>query len=142
LRAELHVLHVEEHALGAARVPRPAPRLAGLLPAELLREHAGYPPRVPPERRPPGLRGAPRARRVAVAFVRHLLRVRTVRERAGASGLGGVPQLGEVRAEAADARRAAPAAGRQAQRGAAREPGAPVARAAHAPRDRERAVVR
>ena len=65
LRAELHVLHVEEHALGAARVPRPAARLARLLPAELLREHAGHPPRVP--RRPaagrPSRRGSCSRRR-------------------------------------------------------------------------------
>ena len=47
LRAELHVLHVEEHALGAARVHGPAARLEGVLPAELVREHARHPPRVP-----------------------------------------------------------------------------------------------
>ena len=47
LRAELHVLHVEERALGAARVHGTAARLAGVLPAELLREHAGHPARVP-----------------------------------------------------------------------------------------------
>ena len=76
LRAELHVLHVEEHALGAARVPRPAARVARVLPAELLREHAGHPPRVPPVGRPPGVRGAARARRDALALLRHLLRLR------------------------------------------------------------------
>ena len=37
VRAELHVLHLEEHALGAARVHGPAARVARVLPAELLR---------------------------------------------------------------------------------------------------------
>ena len=44
--------------------------------------------------------------------LRHLLRLRALRERARAAGLRGVPQLGEVRAEAAEARRAAAAARR------------------------------
>ena len=63
-------------------------------------------------RRAPGVRGAARARGDAVAGVRHLLRLRELRERAGARGLGGVPRLGEVRGEAANARRAAAADGR------------------------------
>ncbi len=89
--------------LGAARVPRPTARLARVLPAELLREHAGHPPRVPRHGRPAGVRGAARARGDAVAVVRDLLRLRVVRERAGAARVGGVPQLGEVRGAAADA---------------------------------------
>ena len=76
LRAELHVLHVEEHALGAARVHGAAARVEGDVPAELLRQHAGHPPRVPPGRRPARLPDPARARRDALAVVRHLLRVR------------------------------------------------------------------
>ena len=49
-------------------------RVARVLPAELLREHAGHPPRVPAARRPAGVRGAARARRDAVAELRDLLR--------------------------------------------------------------------
>ncbi len=81
VRAELHVLHVEEHALGAARAHGPAARLEGDLPAERVREHAGHPPRVPPARRAACVRGAARARGDAVAVVRHLLRLRELRER-------------------------------------------------------------
>ena len=68
--------------------------------------------------------------------------LRALRERARAAGLRGVPQFGEVRAEAAQARRPVAAARRKAQRGAAREPGAAVARSAHHPRDGERAALR
>ena len=60
----------------------------------------------------------------------------------GAARLRGVPQLGEVRTEAADARRPPAAARREAQRGTAGEPRAAMARSAHVPRDRERAPVR
>ncbi len=84
LLAELHVLHVEEHALGAAGVHRPAARLVRVLPPERLREHAGHPARVPAERRPARVRGAAHARRDALAVVRDLLRVREPREHAGA----------------------------------------------------------
>ena len=81
LRAELHLLHLEEHEGRAAGVRRPGARLAALLPAEHVREHARHPPRVPPARRAAGVRGAARARGDAVAVVRHLLGVRVVRER-------------------------------------------------------------
>ncbi len=103
LRAELHVLHVEEHALGAARVHGPAARLVGDLPAERVREHAGHPARVPATRRAARVRGAARARGHAVAGVRDLLRLRELRERAGARRQRGVPRLGEVRGEEARA---------------------------------------
>ena len=62
-------------------VRRPAARLAALLPAEHVREHARHPPRVPAARRAAGVRGAARARGDAVAVVRHLLGLRVVRER-------------------------------------------------------------
>ena len=129
LQPVLHVLHVEEHALGAAGVPHAAHALdaAGVLPAELLREHAGHPPRVPPARRPAGLRGPARARRDALADVRHLLGLRALRERAGARGQRGVPELREVRGQAALARRAAAAARAPAERDQAREPEPPAA---------------
>ena len=81
LRPELHVLHLEEHEAGAAGVRRPGARLAALLPAEHVHEHTRHPPRVPPGRRAACVRGAARARGDAVAVVRHLLRVRVVRER-------------------------------------------------------------
>src|SRR6185437_4742460 len=68
-----------------------------VLPAELLREHAGHPARVPRARRPARLRGAARAGLDALAFLRHLLRLRALRERAGPRRLRGVPRLGEVR---------------------------------------------
>ena len=57
-------------------------RLARVLPAELLRQHARHPPRLPAEGRPARLRGAARPRRDAVAELRHLLRLRELGERA------------------------------------------------------------
>ena len=61
------------------------------------------------------LRGATRARRDAVSDLRHLLRLRALRERAAARGQRGVPRLREVRGEGAHARRAAAAAGATAE---------------------------
>ena len=80
LLAVLHLLHLEEHEVGAGRVHEPADALdaARVLPAELLRQHAGHPPRVPAARRPAGVRGAARARGDAVADVRDLLRLRAL----------------------------------------------------------------
>ena len=85
LQPVLHVLHLEEHEGGADRVHDRADalRAAAVLPAELLREHAGHPPRVPAARRPAGVRGATRARGDAVAELRDLLRLRARRERPG-----------------------------------------------------------
>src|SRR5205085_4287844 len=51
LLAVVHVLHLEERALGAARTDGPTARVVALLPAELLREYARHPPRVPAGRR-------------------------------------------------------------------------------------------
>ena len=77
----------------------------GVLPAQLLREHPGHPPRVPPARRPRRLRGAARPRGDALSVVRHLLRVRVVREHAAARA-GSEEYLGsekyEVRPRALD----------------------------------------
>ena len=64
----VHVLHVAERALGAAGVhDRARDRGRRLLPAELLRQHAGHPHRLPRRRRAAGVRGAARARGDAVA---------------------------------------------------------------------------
>src|SRR4051794_15544676 len=104
LRAELHVLHVEEHALGAAGVPRTAPRLGAVLPAELLRQYAGHPARVPAARRSARVRGAAGARVDAIADVWDLLRLRELRERAAARRLRGIPRFREVRGQEARAR--------------------------------------
>src|SRR4029077_14264631 len=89
---------------------------AGVLPPELLREHARHPPRVPPARWPARLRGAARGRGDALARLRHLLRLRALRERAGRGRQRGVPELREVRAEEAQARRTAPPARRTDER--------------------------
>ena len=71
-----------------------------------------------------GLRGAARPRGDALAELRDLLRLRALRERAGARGQRGVPGLGEVRGQGAQARRAAAAAGATPERDQARESGA------------------
>ena len=77
LHPVLHLLHVEELPLGADRVRLGARLLgrAGVLPAELLRQHPGHPPRVPPARRSTGVRGAARPRRDAEPELRDLLRL-------------------------------------------------------------------
>ena len=72
-----------------------------VLPAELLRQHARHPPRVPAAGRPAGVRGAARARRDALAELRHLLRLRAARERAAPARQRGVPRLREVRGQGA-----------------------------------------
>ncbi len=143
LRAELHVLHVEEHALGAARVHGPAARVARLLPAELLREHAGHPPRVPPVGRPAGLRGAARARGDALAVVRHLLRLRAASRTCPCAR---APRSTSTRRSTR--RRSARSTGRccrsLAKLNAARRenPALQYLDNAHVPRDRERAALR
>ena len=58
--------------------------------------------------------------------LRHLLGLRALRERAGARGLRGVPELREVRDPRARARRPAAADDPPHQRDPAREPGAPA----------------
>src|SRR3954469_1189893 len=140
LQPVLHVLHVEERALGAHGVRRRARvlRRASLLPAELLRQHAGHPHRVPAARRAPGVRGAARARRDAEPDLRHLLGLRELRERAGQAGQRGVPRLREVRGQAPLLRRAAPAAHPARQRAAPRAPRAAVPRHRDVPRQRQR----
>ena len=79
-------------------------------------------------RRPAGVRGAARARGHALAELRDLLRLRARRERAGPRGQRGVPRLGEVRGEGAEARRAAAPARRNAERDPPREPRAAAPR--------------
>ena len=99
LQPVLHVLHVEELALGPRAVHLRAAHAGAARDgaAEPLRQHAGHPPRVPPARRPVGVRHAARARGDAEPDVRHLLGLRALRERPGAAGQRGVPGLREVR---------------------------------------------
>ena len=101
---------------------------ARVLPPQLLHQHAGHPPRLPPARRAGGVRLAARARGHAQPQLRHLLGLRVVRERAGARGLRGVPRLREVRDQAAVARRPAAPDGPPHQRDPPREPRAAAAR--------------
>ncbi|CAA9497931.1 MAG: GH13_3 / GH13 / GH13_36, partial [uncultured Solirubrobacteraceae bacterium] len=140
LLAVLHVLHVEELALGAHRVPDRAGDVgrAGVLPPQLLRQHARHPPRVPAARRSAGVHRAAGPGRDAEPVLRHLLGLRELRERAGAPRLGGVHGLREVRGQGAAPRRAAAAARAAPQRGPAREPGAAAPRRRHLPGDPER----
>ena len=142
--AVLHLLHVEEHEVGARGVRRAAPLVVDLPPPEPVAEHAGHPPRAPADRRPAGVREQARPRDDPLADLRHLLRLRELRERPAALRERGVPALGEVRAARAGARRAAPAARAAAERAAARasRPDPRGARAAHVARDRERAPAR
>ena len=67
VRAELHVLHLEEHEGRARRVRRAAALVVGVLPAERVRQHARHPARVSPARRPARVRGAAGAGRDALA---------------------------------------------------------------------------
>ena len=110
LLAVVHLLRVEEHEGRARRVRRAGAVVVGVLPPEHVAEHARHPQRVPPARRPAGVRGATRPRRDALAELRDLLWLRGLRERAGARGERGVPRLGEVRGQEAQPRRAAAAA--------------------------------
>ena len=105
LQPVLHVLHVEERPLGAARVPlRARPRArARVLPAELLRQHARHPHRLPRRRRPVGVLHPPSAGVAAEPHLRRLLGLRALRERARHPGLGGVHGLREVRDQGARA---------------------------------------
>ena len=121
-----------------------AARVAQTLPAELLREHAGHPPRVPA------------VAAAAPAFEARLVLAATLspsygiysgfeqlRERAGAAR---APRSTSTRRSTSSKQRTLdgpllPLVAR-AERGAAREPGAAAARQRHVPRDRERAAVR
>ena len=87
---------------------------------------------------PAGVRGAARAGGDAQPQLRDLLRLRALRERAGAAGLRGVPALREVRDQAARARRAAAADDRPAQPDPPRAPRAAGALEHHLPRHRQR----
>ena len=80
LQAVLHLFHLAQHGAGTARVPDGADedRAAGVHAAELLREHAGHPPRVPADRWPARVRSAADSRRDARRQLRHLQRLRAV----------------------------------------------------------------
>ena len=86
-----HAAELAEYLQGADRAGD-----GGLLPRQLLRQHAGHPARVSPARRAARVPGPSAARGDAVAALRHLQRLRAERERAGAAGQRGVPRLGEV----------------------------------------------
>src|SRR6266508_3294292 len=142
LQPVLHVLHLEEHEVGAAGVHAGGPRVVALLPAELLRKHPGHPPPLPPGGRPARVRSAARAGGDALADLRHLLGLRALRERATRGGERGVRRLGEVRGQAASARRAAPPTRAAPEHDPQGEPGAPARRQRRVPRDRERPPLR
>ncbi len=63
---------------------------------ELLREHPGHPPRVPPARRPAGVPDPGSARRDRIAELGRVRRLRAVRADGGEARERGVPRLGEV----------------------------------------------
>ena len=140
LHADLHVLHVEELALGARGVRRRAGAHRGgrVLPAELLRQHAGHPHRLPRRGRPAGVRPAAHPRRDAQPDLRHLLRLRELRARA--SGPGAEEYIDNEKFEIKQRRARRPAAAARAapEPDPARQPGAPAAREPALPRDRER----
>ncbi len=139
LHAVLHLLHLEELEVGARGVRvRAGPRDRRLLPAELLRQHAGHPARVPPARRAPGLRGAAGPGEHAEPELRHLLGLRALRERARPRGQRGVPELREVRAEGTRPGRSAAAHGQGAERRPARAPRAAAADEPALPRHPQR----
>ena len=83
LHPVVHVLHVAELQAGADRLPDRADPGGdgGVLPRELLREHAGHPPAHPAAGRAAGLPDAPRAGGDALVPLRHLQRLRALRER-------------------------------------------------------------
>ena len=79
----LHLLHLAQHQGRIDRVPDRADAGPGqgILPAELLRQHARHPAGVFAGGRPPGLPHPAGAGRHLVAGLRHLQRLRIVRER-------------------------------------------------------------
>ena len=114
--------------VGAARLrhrahPGPARRLHA---AVVLAQHAGHPRRHRPAQRAAGrVRDALRAGGHARAALRHLLRLRAVRERAGQRHQHRVPPLREVRAEGTRLRR--PGVARPADPHGERDPPPPPA---------------
>ena len=72
----LHVLHLAQHRRRADRVPQGAVRArGGLHAAQLLRQHAGHPARVPAARRPGRVQDPGRARVNAQPELGYLLRL-------------------------------------------------------------------
>ena len=102
LHPVLHVLHLEELAPGARSSTSTSSRraAAGVLPAELLRQHAGHPPRVPAARRAARVPRAARARRHAVARPTASTPATSTSRTCRSAGLRGVPGLREVRDQA------------------------------------------
>src|SRR4051812_36133487 len=139
LHAVLHVLHVEELQVGARGVPRRARahRRGRVLPAQLLRQHAGHPHRLPRRGRAARVRAAADPRRHAEPDVRHLLRLRELRARPAPRG-GGVHRQREVRDQAAPPRRPAAPSGPAPQPGPPRQPRAAAPREPAVPRHAQR----
>ena len=129
LQPVLHVLHLEEHALGAGRVH------AASWPAGRRYYRPNFfanTPDILHEYLQEGGRPAFEARLVLAATLSPTYGIYSGYEHfenvPGARGQRGVPRLGEVRGEGARARRAAAAARAAAERDPAREPGAPALR--------------
>ena len=99
VQSVVHVLHLAEHGAGVEGVSDRAHAhgSAGISAAQLLRQHTRHPSRVPATRRAPRLRSPPDSCRDAGGKLRHLQRLRALRERCRQPGLGGVPALGKVR---------------------------------------------
>ena len=88
IHSVVQLLHLAQLAPGAGGVRhRAVPhRHCGLPAAELLRQHAGHSARVSAAGGTPGLHGAPDPGRDPVAQLRHLQRLRAVREPRAAAG--------------------------------------------------------
>ena len=88
LLAVVHLLRLEEHEGRARRVRRAGAVVVGVLPPQHVAEHARHPQRVPPARRPAGVRGtgssSPRRSRRATGSTRATRRARTCRCARGA----------------------------------------------------------
>ena len=85
LPAVLHLLHLAQHEAGAHRVRHRADGRDGrVLPAELLRQHAGHQPVLSPDQRSGGFHRARHARRDAVERLGPVQRLRDRRGHADA----------------------------------------------------------
>ncbi len=101
LPAVVHLLHLAQLQAGDGGVPHGdhQPARVRLHARQPLAEHAGHPPRVPPAQRAGRLPAARRHGRHALQRLGHVLRLRAVRGHSRQAGQGGVPRLGEVRAQ-------------------------------------------
>ena len=108
LPAVLHLLHLAEHQGGTGGVlPGGQPRIAGVLPAELLRQHPGHPDRIPAVRRAARVQDPGRAGRHGQSHLGRLRRLRTLRAR-GPARRRGVHRQRKVRVQGPRLGRARP----------------------------------